>query len=276
MSSTPPRPPQIFEPDYYQRLYDTEERHWWVLGMREAMVGLLRAPLVGRTQLRVLDAGCGTGYLLEYLKRCYPLAEEPVGIDVSPHALKFCQQRGASALALASVVQTPFPSASFDLIVCIDTLQHLSPAGADQRAVTEFARLLRPEGLLYLRTNSALGHISLQGTDPHQYRRYHLATVTTLLTTAGLTVERATYLNALPGAWAMLREYVQGMRPHTTAVSGPGLALRLYPRQLAWVNRVLHGVLRIEAWLVSALRLTLPFGHACAFVARRPIEEEGG
>lgn len=276
MGSTPLRLPQIFEPDYYQRLYDIEEQHWWALGMREAMVGLLRAPLAGRTQLRVLDAGCGTGYLLEYLKRCYPLAGEPVGIDVSPHALKFCQRRGASTLALASVVQTPFPSASFDLIVCIDTLQHLSPAGADQRAVAEFARLLRPGGLLYLRTNSALGHVSLQGTDPHQYRRYHLATVMALLTAAGLTVERATYLNALPGAWAMLREYVRGVQPHATAASGPGLALRPYPRQLSWVDRVLHGVLRCEAWLVGALRLNLPFGHACAFVARQPIEGEGG
>src|SRR2546427_4714028 len=135
--------PHIFEPDYYQLLYELEERHWWALGMRDAMRELLQTPLQGKTGLRVLDAGCGTGYLLEYLQRHYPLAGAPIGIDISPHALKFCQQRGASALAQASAVQLPFPAACFDLVVCLDTLQHLSPAGADRRAIAEFARVLR-------------------------------------------------------------------------------------------------------------------------------------
>lgn len=272
MNASPSPDPHIFEPEYYQRLYEIEEQHWWALGMREAMRALLRAPLRGRTSLRVLDAGCGTGYLLHYLHSRYSLRGVPVGIDVSPHALAFCRQRGASALAQASVVQLPFPAACFDLVFCLDTLQHLSPAGTDSRAVGEFARVFRPGGVLYLRTNSALGHAPLRGTDPHQYRRYHLATVTGMLTTAGLAVERATYLNMLPGVWAMVREYLDGAQSRTTAASGPGLALRLDARQGAWLNTVLQGVLRMEAWLVGPVRLNLPFGHAAAFVARKQPE----
>jgi ubiquinone/menaquinone biosynthesis C-methylase UbiE len=262
-------PPHIFQPAYYQRLYDIEEQHWWALGMRRAMRELLRASLTGRTGLRVLDAGCGTGYMLHYLQQHYSLTGTPVGIDLSPYALKFCQQRGASALAQASVVHLPFQAASFDLVLCLDTLQHLSPAGADCLAVAEFARVLRPGGVLYLRTNSALGHAPLHGTDPHQYRRYHLTTVTGLLMAAGLVVERATYLNMLPGAWAMLREYCRGALPHPTPASGPGLSLCPYPRQWLWLNKVMQGVLQMEAWLVGPLRLNLPFGHAAAFVARK-------
>lgn len=264
--------PNIFEFEYYQRLFEIEEQHGWARGMRDAMGALLRASLARSKPIRVLDIGCGTGYLLEYLKR-YPLAGEPVGIDISIHALKYCQQRGASALALASAMQLPFTSAAFDLIICIDTLQHLSPTGADCIALTEFARLLQPGGLLYLRTNSALGHAPLEGVESDQYRRYRLETVTTMLSEAGFRVERATYINAIPGIWGMLREYLRPGQASTNAI-GPGLAISLYPPHLAWLNSLLHSVLSFEAWLLGPLQFNLPFGHSTAFVARRPIEVE--
>jgi ubiquinone/menaquinone biosynthesis C-methylase UbiE len=278
MSSQTQNVPQIFEPDYYQRLYDIEEKHWWAQGMRDAMVALLCEPLAGKQQLRVLDVGCGTGYLLEFFKQHYPLNGDPVGVDVSPHALKFCELRGAKALVLGSAVDVPLDSASFDLIICIDTIQHLSPAGADQTALAEFARLLKPGGLLYLRTNSSLGRVSLKGVDPDQYRRYDLATVKAMLTEVGLKVERATYLNALPGALAAVREYLSAYsrpKPHNTAPIGPGLAIRPYSPKLLWLNHMMHSVLVFEAWLIDKLHLDLPFGHSSGFVARRPIELEG-
>jgi ubiquinone/menaquinone biosynthesis C-methylase UbiE len=259
--------PHIFERNYYQRLYEIEEQHGWAQGLRAAMVALLRKPLAGTAPLRVLDIGCGTGYLLEDLKR-YPLDGEPVGIDLSSHALEFCRQRGASALALASGLQTPFSAASFDLIVCIDTLQHLTPTGADRMALTEFARLLRPGGLLYLRTNSARGHVPLTGVDPDQYRRYNLDTVAKLLLDVGFTVERATYVNAIPGAWAMLREVIRSRRQPSAAI-GPGLAIRPYPPRLAWLNRLMYCILAFEAWLIGTLQLSLPFGHSTVFIARQ-------
>jgi SAM-dependent methyltransferase len=261
--------PQIFEDDYYQRLYEIEEHHGWARGMREAMVALLRQPLTDNKPLRVLDIGCGTGYLLGYLQRHCLLEREPMGIDVSPQALRFCRQRGAVFLTLASAVQVPFASTTFDLIVCVDTLQHLSPAGADRTALAECARLLRPGGYLYLRTNSALGRVPLSGADPGQYRRYRLETVTSMLREVGLAVERATYVNAIAGAWGMLREYVRSRR-RAVAPAGPGLQIRPYPRYLAWMNPLIHLVLSLEAGLIGRLGLNLPFGHSAAFVARRP------
>lgn len=266
--------PQIFEPEYYQRLYDIEENHWWAQGIRDAMVALLHQPLADRSSIRVLDVGCGTGYLLNFLKQHYPIAGEPVGIDISSHALEFCKMRGATELLLASATEIPLESASFDLIICIDTIQHLSPAGADQQAIAEFARLLRPDGILYLRTNSALGHLSLEGVDPDQYRRYHRETVTQMLTQAGLTVERATYLNATPGAIAMLKEYLgtyARSRAKKTAAIGPGLAIQPPSPRPSLSSSIMHSVMKFEAWLIGALQMDLPFGHSSGFIARRPL-----
>jgi 2-polyprenyl-3-methyl-5-hydroxy-6-metoxy-1,4-benzoquinol methylase len=263
--------PQIFEPEYYQRLYDIEENHWWAKGIRDAMVALLRQPIAGKQSLRVLDAGCGTGYLLNFLQQQYPLAGEPVGIDVSPHALQFCELRGSKELQLASVTEIPFADASFDLIICIDTIQHLAPAGADQLAIDEFARLLKPDGLLYLRTNSALGHPPLQGVDSDQYRRYDCHQVKEMLTAAGLTVERATYLNAIPSIPATIKEYLRAAKPeqHQTAAIGPGLAIQPPLPRPSFSSSLMYGTMKFEAWLIGSLHLDLPFGHSSGFVARR-------
>jgi SAM-dependent methyltransferase len=258
--------PQIFELDYYQRLYDIEEQHGWAQGLRDAMDALLR-PVINGNRLRALDIGCGTGYLLEYLQR-YPLDGEVVGIDISPYAVQFCRQRGANALAIASATQVPFPTASFDLIICIDTIQHLTPTGADLVAIKEFARLLRPGGLVYLRTNSARGHRPLEGVDPDQYRRYRLTELITLVNQAGMQTLRGTYLNAIPGLWGMLREYAQINRRKVRAI-GPGLSIQLYPPEKAWLNRAIYRTLALEAWMIGKAHFNLPFGHSTAVLARK-------
>lgn len=259
--------PQIFEPDYYQRLHDIEERHWWAQGMRDAMEALLKRPLEAKTALRVLDVGCGTGYLLSHLQESCSLQGSPVGIDLSATALRFCQERGIRLLALAKADELPFASRTFDLVVCIDIIQHLPP-GEVELALREAARTLRPGGLLYLRTNSALGHRPCKGADPSRYRRYRLATVIGLLQQSGFEVERATYLNAIPALWSALKEYLSSSKKPVSAL-GPGLAIRPYPARLSWLNGLLHSVLRLEAWLLGRIRLDFPFGHSSGFVARK-------
>lgn len=259
-------PPQIFELDYYQRLHDIEEQHGWAQGLRDAMDALLQPALNGK-RMHVLDIGCGTGYLMGYMQR-YSLDGEVTGIDISNYALQFCRRRGANQLALANATQVPFPSGSFDLIICIDTIQHLSPVGADLVAVEEFSRLLRPGGLLYLRTNSARGHRPLDGVDPDQYRRYLLPDLTTMISKAGMTPIRATYLNAIPGFWAMLKEFAQGGR-HKVRSIGPGLSIQPYPPEKAWLNQAIHRTLAFEAWMIGKANLDLPFGHSTAVLARK-------
>jgi SAM-dependent methyltransferase len=257
--------PQIFEPAYYQRLYDIEQSHWWAVGMRDVMVNLFEKTVARHQQLRVLDSGCGTGYLFEFLRR-YSVSGEVVGLDYSRHALRFCQERGANMLTLASAVEPPFASEAFDLIISIDTLQHLASPHADRKASEEFVRLLRPGGVLYLRTNSALGHVPLEGVDPNLYRRYRREEVVAMLNEVGLLVDRATYVNFLPSIWAMAREYLTVTRRKAAPI-GPGLSIR--PSRGGLVNSLLRHELKLEAWLIGR-GIDLPFGHSLAVMAHKP------
>ena len=84
--------------------------------------------------VRVLDAGCGEGVLVEeYRSR---LAIE--GVDENYSSARV---RSASILAL------PYPDASFDRAMCLDVLEHLT--FEDQpRALGELFRILKPGGEL--------------------------------------------------------------------------------------------------------------------------------
>ena len=77
----------------YARTYRIESRHWWFVGLHELILRCL--PLQpDEGPLRILDAGCGTGRLLERMSP-YGACE---GLDASEVALGFCRSRGLSTL----------------------------------------------------------------------------------------------------------------------------------------------------------------------------------
>jgi SAM-dependent methyltransferase len=95
--------------------------------------------LLGPISGEILDAGCGTGAV----GRLYPHLE-PYGLDASFPLLLQCK-RGYRLRMEASVHELPFEDRSLDAIVALSMLHHVvEPA----RAIAEFARVLRPGGVL--------------------------------------------------------------------------------------------------------------------------------
>ena len=99
---------------------------------------------------RILDVGCGTGYLLGRLAARAPQAEALDGIDAAPAMIEVA--RGAAADDRLSFVagtaeRLPWPAGSFDLLVSTTSFDHW----ADQQAgLAQCARVLAPGGCLVL------------------------------------------------------------------------------------------------------------------------------
>ena len=99
---------------------------------------------------RVLDLGCGTGYLLRTLASRYGDAEQLVGIDAAPEMVKTAtavthDDRLTFAPGVAE--QIGYPDETFDLIVSTTSFDHWT----DQQAgLHECARVLRRGGRLVL------------------------------------------------------------------------------------------------------------------------------
>jgi len=230
--------------------------------MRAAMDALLLPVVAKRGKLRTLDLGCGTGYLMTHLESHYPIAGHVAGLDAAETALGFFRKRGGRELILADAVDVPLESASFDLITCTDVIQHLSGGGIDQRAVREMARLLKPGGILYLRTNTKQGVL---------HSRYDLAAVRALLAQNGFETVRATHLNMSGSMLATVRRRLKPCKHehhHHDEHGHPSHGLVITPDTPGLVSKLKYLVTKLEA-AVMGLGINLPFGHSCAVVARK-------
>ena len=99
---------------------------------------------------RVLDVGCGTGYLLRRLAGRAPQALELAGVDAAPAMIETARVAATDSrmrFATGTAEDLPYPKHVFDLVVSTTSFDHW----ADQRAgLTECARVLVPGGHLVL------------------------------------------------------------------------------------------------------------------------------
>ncbi|MBV9088906.1 MAG: class I SAM-dependent methyltransferase [Mycobacteriaceae bacterium] len=99
---------------------------------------------------RVLDLGCGTGYLLRVLAGHYPDAEEFMGVDAAPRMIEVANSVAHDirlTFSFGVAEQLSCQDGVIDLIVSTTSFDHWS----DQQAgLIECARILRPGGSLVL------------------------------------------------------------------------------------------------------------------------------
>jgi SAM-dependent methyltransferase len=98
-----------------------------------------------RPGMRCLDAGCGTGEALRWLKRAVEPGGTVIGIDLAIAHVAAARRGGGPGISVlqGDLLDAPLPAASFDVIWCVNTVNHLRdrPAG-----VRRLATLLRDGG----------------------------------------------------------------------------------------------------------------------------------
>ncbi|MCV7351222.1 class I SAM-dependent methyltransferase [Mycobacterium parmense] len=99
---------------------------------------------------RVLDVGCGTGYLLRTLAGRYPMAEQLSGIDAAPQMVAVAEGSAEDrrlTFSLGVAEHLDYADDTFDLVVSTTSFDHWT----DQQAgLHECARVLTPGGHLVL------------------------------------------------------------------------------------------------------------------------------
>jgi 2-polyprenyl-6-hydroxyphenyl methylase/3-demethylubiquinone-9 3-methyltransferase len=141
-------------------IYDTLGSRWYVA--EDDPVALLRAesrlrnPWVlerivshAGSSARVLDVGCGGGFLSNQLAKA---GLDVHGLDASRESLEVAERydetRSVRYLR-GDALHLPYPDASFDVVCAMDFLEHVEEPA---RVIREAARVLRPNGLFFFHT----------------------------------------------------------------------------------------------------------------------------
>jgi SAM-dependent methyltransferase len=244
-------------PEEYARMHALEDWYWWFVARRDAAARTLRDYAPTDRPLRILDAGCGTGGMLD-LYRTWPDAEI-TGLDFSPDALRFSHNRGHQRLVGGDLTLLPFRTSSFDVVTALDVIEHVE---ADSRALAEIARVLRPGGILVATVPAYQFLWGPHDEALHHMRRYNSRQFVDLIQEGGLRVERCTYLlSALFPLAAAARLLGRKRKPEDAAAA--------LPRVPPAINRALIG---FQAAEFQFSRLApLPFGLTVMVVARKPV-----
>lgn len=150
--------------EYNPYNYTLPDRYPWLFGFAATHLG-------PRQDLRILSFGCSRGDEVFSLRQYFPTAAIK-GIDVNPRNIAHCQARlradDATGIEFATAATTQGePTGSYDAIFCLAVLCNgeLTRLGAQRcdpllhfekfdSLVSDFARCLKPRGLLVLHTTS--------------------------------------------------------------------------------------------------------------------------
>ena len=243
--------------DELQAMMAADERHWWYRGRRRVLrAAIERLPLV--PEARLLDAGCGSGRMLDELARYGRVC----GVDLSSEAVAAARARGHDVIR-AAIEAMPFAAGAFDLVTCLDVIEHTPD---DRVTLAELRRVTRPGGLLIATVPAYQALWSWHDEVNRHYRRYDAPSLRATARAAGWEVVGDTHFNAmLLGPAAAVRIAQRRRRTHARS------DLALTPPAL---NHLLEIPLRLESRLVAA-GARLPAGLSLLAVLRRPARRRG-
>jgi SAM-dependent methyltransferase len=136
-------------PEEYRKMYEVEEQLWWYKALHLFVLRSIEKSFGSNKNIRILDAGCGTGGMLMALKKTgYQYLK---GIDHSRVAVQLAKERG---LDIEEGNLSDFgTNETFDVIICNDVFCYMNDQEISQ-TIAIFYQVLNPNGLIISNNNA--------------------------------------------------------------------------------------------------------------------------
>lgn len=172
----------------YHETFKLEKDYWWHVSKRRLVQQVIRKSVNGNKDVRILDAGCGTGIMMSELSNYFP---NVYGLDKSPLALAFCRKRGLRDVHHGNLERRlPFKDGTFDVVICLDVIEHLNHDGL---ALKEFRRILKPKGLVIISVPAYQFLWTKHDEILWHKRRYRRGQLIKLIQSVGFKIVKASY-----------------------------------------------------------------------------------
>ena len=122
----------------YDTIYSDRTRVWENQGRTPEFIRYFSALLERHPGERMLEIGCGEGFLLASVKK-----RDKYAVDLSLEALRRARAKGNANFSLSLAERLPFPDGHFDLVTSVGVMEHFLDIG---EALREVRRILKPGG----------------------------------------------------------------------------------------------------------------------------------
>jgi SAM-dependent methyltransferase len=148
--SEPSASTEMLEAEYF-RMADVEAEMWWYTSLHASLLETIRMYFGENKAIRILDAGCGTGGFLRYLRQHG--YTNSIGLDIANIAVEFSRKQGfeviKGSIADRSVLERV---GKVDVIVSMDVICSLPEEAERVVFFREAYQLLNAGGLMVIQT----------------------------------------------------------------------------------------------------------------------------
>ena len=176
------------EKEYYRDYYTLERNHWWFRARKNILEAQVQRLFPNRTNLKILNAGCATGYSSEWLMQF----GEVSSLEYDAECFAFTRDVVKIPIVQGSITELPFEDNQFDLIVAFDVVEHVEN---DVLAVQEMQRVAKPGGIIFISVPAFNFLWSNHDEVNHHFRRYKIATLSNTFRKSTLKHLYTSYFN---------------------------------------------------------------------------------
>lgn len=176
--------------EHHTSLYEYQETDFRNSNLRKLVLKYARGA-------NALEIGCGTGHLsLDLLKRDFSV----VAIDILPEMVEFAKlttkryQQQIQILNLKAEEIHKLKSQKFDLVVCVDVLEHIQ---SDIQVLRKIHDILKEEGRLLLVVPALKFLYGIRDREIGHFRRYSRTEIQQKMTQCEFIIKKTRYWNAI-------------------------------------------------------------------------------
>lgn len=233
----------------YQRMYDVERKLWWYKILHQKVLTQIDKHFgIQNKSIKLLDAGCGTGGLLSFLKE--QGFTNTSGFDYSSHAVDFSLERdldvGHGDLRQAGDFR---PQEKYDVICCNDALYFLT----DKEIINTlaiFRKRLKPNGIILINIHAFEAFSGTHDLAVGSSRRFVLSDFLKYTSQAGLSIHFSTYWPfalSIP-IWLVRQFQKYQIKKGDINISEVDSDVK-YPGD--FINNLLHSVMKVEQTVLN-------------------------
>jgi SAM-dependent methyltransferase len=252
----PPDADAGFKPEYFARLAEIEESHFWFRARNELIQWALRNYFPDARSF--FEVGCGTGFVLAGIHEKFPRMRL-AGSEIFADGLAIAKARVANAELYQMDARRISFEREFDVVGAFDVLEHLVE---DESGLTQTFNATRPGGGLLVTVPQHPFLWSASDEYAMHQRRYSRAELRRKVESAGFRIERITSFNSLLlplMIWSRLqRKSNCDFQPWREFEISPAL------------NKTLESILKLERMIIRT-GASFPGGGSLLLVGRKPL-----